>query len=50
VDEAVRIARHDGWRGVQTKEQSIKAAIYAILKDIEMTEKVFLIVKRQQEY
>lgn len=50
VDEAVRIARHDGWRGVRTKEQSVKEAIYHVLKDIEMTEKTFLIVKRQQEY
>jgi type I restriction enzyme R subunit len=50
VDEAVRFARHDGWRGVQTKEQSVKAAIYNVLKDIEATERTFLIVKQQQEY
>jgi type I restriction enzyme R subunit len=50
VDEAVRTSRHDGWRGVQAKEQSIKAAIYAILKDVDMTEKAFLIVRQQQEY
>jgi type I restriction enzyme R subunit len=50
VDESVRISRHDGWRGVQAKEQSIKAAIYGILKDTDMTEKAFLIVKQQQEY
>jgi type I restriction enzyme R subunit len=50
VDEAVRLARHDGWRGVQTKEQSVKAAIYNVLKNIEATERTFLIVKHQQEY
>lgn len=50
VDEAVRISRHDGWRGEQPKEQSIKAAIFDILKDNDATEMAFLIVKQQKEY
>ena len=50
LDQAVRQVRPDGWRGVQAREQVIKAALYEILKDISEVERIFLIVKAQSEY
>ena len=50
IDEAVKQVRPDGWRGVQTREQIIKAALYGILQDVAEVERIFLIVKQQREY
>jgi len=50
IDEAVRRSRPDGWRGVQPREQLIKAELYKILQDFAEVERVFLIVKAQKEY
>ncbi|MFC3074603.1 type I restriction endonuclease subunit R [Shinella pollutisoli] len=50
VDEAVRSSRPDGWRGVQPREQQIKAALYRVLQDFAEVERVFLIIKAQKEY
>ena len=50
IDAAVKHDRHDGWRGVQTKEQVIKLALYGILQDVDEVERIFLIVKAQAEY
>lgn len=50
VDAAVREVRFDGWRGVQSREQVIKAALYGVLKDVAEVERIFLIIKAQGEY
>ena len=50
VDHAVRNSRPDGWRGVPAKENVIKAAIYAVLKDISEVERIFPIIRQQSEY
>ena len=50
IDEAIRRVRPDGWRGVQPREQVIKAELYKILKDGAEVERIFLIVKAQREY
>lgn len=50
LDEVVKKARPDGWRGVTPRENKIKAALYEVLKDIEAVERVFLIIKAQAEY
>ena len=50
LDTAVRRVRPDGWRGVQAREQVIKAALYEILKDKAEVERIFLIIKAQGEY
>ena len=50
IDEAVRQARFDGWRGVQAREQMIKRALYDVLRDESEVERIFLIVKAQREY
>jgi len=50
IDEAVRRSRPDGWRGVQSKENVIKAALYRILPDEDEVERIFLIIRQQSEY
>ncbi|WP_341857986.1 type I restriction endonuclease subunit R [Sinorhizobium medicae] len=50
VDEAVKSSRPDSWRGVQPREQLIKAALYKLLQDFAEVERVFLIIKAQKEY
>lgn len=42
--------RPDGWRGIQAREQVIKAALYEVLKDVAEVERIFRIVKQQTEY
>lgn len=50
IDAAVKRVRPDGWRGVQAREQVIKAALFDILQDEAEVERIFLIVKAQDEY
>jgi type I restriction enzyme, R subunit len=50
VHESVMKNRHDGWRGVQSREQVIKGALYNVLQDETEVERIFLIVKQQREY
>jgi type I restriction enzyme, R subunit len=50
IDETVRNMRPDGWRGVQAREQVIKAALYDVLRDVADVERIFLIIKAQSEY
>ena len=50
IDEVVKQTRPDGWRGVQAREQVIKAALYGVLQDKGEVERIFLIIKQQTEY
>jgi type I restriction enzyme R subunit len=50
IDEVVKKTRPDGWRGVQAREQVIKAALYGVLQDEGEVERIFLIIKQQNEY
>ncbi|MEK6627188.1 MAG: HsdR family type I site-specific deoxyribonuclease [Bdellovibrionota bacterium] len=50
IDERVKQVRPDAWRGVQAREQVIKAALYEILQDESEVERVFLIIRAQREY
>ena len=50
IDETVKAVRPDGWRGIQAREQIIKAALYGLLQDVEEVERIFLIIKAQSEY
>ncbi|MDE0450781.1 MAG: HsdR family type I site-specific deoxyribonuclease [Gammaproteobacteria bacterium] len=50
IDATVKRVRPDGFRGVQAKEQVIKAALYEILQDEAEVERIFLIIKAQDEY
>lgn len=50
IDQTVKAVRPDGWRGNPAKENTIKAALFALLLDAEQVEGIFLIVKAQGEY
>jgi type I restriction enzyme R subunit len=50
IDQAVRSNSADSWRGVQTREQIVKRAIYEVLPDAGEVERIFLIIKAQSEY
>jgi type I restriction enzyme R subunit len=50
IDEVMKKVRPDGWRGVQAREQVIKAALYGVLQDEGEVERIFLIIKQQMEY
>ena len=50
IDETVRQVRPDSWRGIQAREQVIKAALYGVLQDVGEVERIFIIIKAQAEY
>ncbi|MCW5621044.1 MAG: HsdR family type I site-specific deoxyribonuclease [Burkholderiales bacterium] len=50
IDQTVKAVRPDGWRGNPAKENTIKAALFALLQDAEQLERIFLIIKAQGEY
>ena len=50
IDTTVREVRPDDWRGVQSREQIIKGALYGVLRDVAEVERIFLIIKAQKEY
>ena len=50
IDKAVKDVKPDDWRGVQPRENEIKRAIYAIVKDTNEVERIFTIIKAQREY
>ena len=51
IDETIRNKRPDGWRGIQTRENVIKAALLPLLdNDVAEVERIFLIIKAQREY
>ncbi|MCE5265534.1 MAG: HsdR family type I site-specific deoxyribonuclease [Deltaproteobacteria bacterium] len=50
ISEQVMKVRHDAWRGVHTREQVIRAALYQELQDEAEVERIFRIIKQQKEY
>lgn len=50
IDEAVKRDRPDGWRGIRAREQVVKRALYDILQNSAEVERIFLIIKAQNEY
>src|SRR2546425_2313342 len=50
IDSEVKRVRPDGWRGIQAREQVIKAALYGVLQNEAEVERIFLIIKQQKEY
>jgi type I restriction enzyme R subunit len=50
IDEMVKQTKPDGWRGIQTREQVIKRALYEVLQNTSEVERIFLIIKQQKEY
>lgn len=50
VDTAVKTSKQAMWRDNIAKENVIKAAIYKILNNIDEVNRIFEIIKQQQEY
>lgn len=50
VDRAVKQNRPSGWRGVLSKEQTVKSAIFEVLQDEDEVERIFSIIVQQGEY
>ena len=51
IDETIKRVRPDGWRGIQARENIIKAALLPLLEnDVSEVERIFLIIKAQKEY
>ena len=51
LDATVRQTRPDGWRGIQARENQIKAALLPLLGfNMPEVERIFLIIKQQPEY
>jgi type I restriction enzyme R subunit len=50
IDATVKEVRPDGWRGVQSREQVIKGALYYVLQDVAEVKRIFVVVKAQGEY
>ncbi len=51
LDYEIKRVRPDGWRGIQARENVIKAALLPLLKnDEDEVERMFLIIKAQTEY
>jgi type I restriction enzyme R subunit len=48
-EDILRIKKAD-FRGNQQKENEIKSVIYKVLKDEKKVEKIFSIIKQQNEY
>jgi type I restriction enzyme R subunit len=45
TDETIKRVRPDTWRGVDTRERAVKAALYQIPHDVSEVERIFLIIK-----
>lgn len=50
VDAAVKSSRLADWQGDMRRENLIKQAIYAVLNDKDEVERIFQIIKQQNEY
>ena len=50
LHDAVMHSKMNGFRGDEIKENRIKRAMLAILKDEDEMERLFKIIKRQEEY
>lgn len=50
IADQVKQYRPDSWRGVKAKEQVIKRALYEVLQDVDEVERIFPIIKNQDEF
>ena len=50
TDEAINRVKKADWKGNPQKENEIKAEIFKILKDVNEVERIFPIIKQQNEY
>jgi len=50
IQESVISVRQDSWRGNQAKENAIKRELFTIMNNDDSVEKIFAILKNQNEY
>ena len=50
IDEAIRKTKKDNWRANVIKKRQVENAIFKVLQDEELTEKIFKVVLEQGEY
>jgi len=50
VDVTLRETCPDGWRGVTTRENTVKGGLFGVLEDDNKVERIFTIVHNQKEY
>jgi type I restriction enzyme R subunit len=50
IDEGIKHARSDDWRGNVARERAIKRQLFSIFDDEDEVERVFAIVRQQKEY
>ena len=50
IDTTVKTVRPNAWRGVQPRENVIKAALLPLLGSVAEVERIFAIIKQQAEY
>jgi type I restriction enzyme, R subunit len=50
LDESIKANAPADWRGILTREKAVKRAMHAVLQDAEQVERLFPIIKQQQEY
>ena len=50
MDETIKYIKKADWRGNEAKEREIKKVLYDLLKDIDKVERLFPIIKQQDEY
>ena len=50
VDYEILAKKKDDWRGHKIKEKEVRYAIQGVLHDVELTDKIFEIVKHQRDY
>jgi type I restriction enzyme R subunit len=49
-DEAIKYNKLADWKGDERKELVLKEALYKVLNDVDEVERLFLIIKQQNEY
>jgi type I restriction enzyme R subunit len=50
IDDTIKGTRPDGWRGIHTREQVIRAALYGVLQDPDLVDRIFGVITAQKEY
>ena len=50
VHNTVVAAKHDDFRGNVAKENMVKGAIFGVVQDMDLTEKLFTLITHQDEY
>jgi type I restriction enzyme, R subunit len=50
MDAMIKTRRPDAWRGIHTREQIVRQAIFDAVLQMDVVEPIFMVVKQQPEY